>query len=375
MNALVKVVVFALSLASLHVAGQPHANNIGYPTVDAALQALKSNSGNNVSTTPDGWTIVSESGGRTLWSFTPPKHPAHPAVIKRAMVEQSGSIFIEMSALCQASKSACDKLMEEFKELNERVRQSVPVMAATSAAGTDSPIEVEKIDEDSFRLVLKSKRSASVDSGQMELMPKANEVCGARIASLGKFQFEFSEPFDAARGASKTLVLRQEIRCETGDTVTTSSAARSITPQLAPSASQDQRAESETLAYLLFRDSGKHREAYAMMSALQRETISFDQWSGSVSKFIAKAGDVVSRKIKKVTWYRDPPGVLPGNYAAVDFLGAFKNIPYYCGYVVWRDEPEGLRLIREETNIIDAKMVKTLAPEILESLITQFKCR
>ena len=50
-------------------------------------------------------------------------------------------------------------------------------------------------------------------------------------------------------------------------------------------------------------------------------------------------------------------------------------MPYYCGYVVWRAEPEGLRLVREETNVIDADIVKALPPEKLEALITQFKCR
>ena len=58
----------------------------------------------------------------------------------------------------------------------------------------------------------------------MELMPKANEVCGTRTASLGKFQYELSEPLDTTSGAGKTLVLSQEIRCEAGDGVTTSSA-------------------------------------------------------------------------------------------------------------------------------------------------------
>ena len=374
MNASIKIVVLAISLNSLHAAGQSQTDGIGYPSVNAALKALKSNDANKVSATPDGWTIVSENNGRTLWSFTPPKHPAHPAAVKRALVEKSGSIVIEMSALCQASKPACDNLMEEFKVLNERARQSMQARSGPAAA-TDSPIEVEKIGEDSFRLVLKSKRSASVEAGQMELMPKATDVCGARTATLGKFQYELSEPIDPASGAVKTLLLRQEILCEAPGTTVSGPTARSTTPQVAPSASQNQRAEAETLAYFALRDNAKYKEAYAMMSASQRETISFELWSDRVGKFNAQAGALISRKIKKVTWYRDPPGVQPGNYAAVDFLGTFKNVPYYCGYVVWRDEPQGLRLVREETNMIDADMVKVLAPEKLEALVTQFKCR
>ncbi len=94
---------------------------IGYPSVAAALEALRARSDVKV-TEQDGWFIINDPVSTTLWSFTPMGHPAHPAVIKRSVVEQNGGTYLDMKGLCQAKKEPCDKLMEEFKALNEKMR-------------------------------------------------------------------------------------------------------------------------------------------------------------------------------------------------------------------------------------------------------------
>ncbi|GAC32736.1 hypothetical protein GPLA_1829 [Paraglaciecola polaris LMG 21857] len=37
------------------------------------------------------------------------------------MLEKNQSIYIQMKALCQAKKAACDRLMQEFEELNQNI--------------------------------------------------------------------------------------------------------------------------------------------------------------------------------------------------------------------------------------------------------------
>lgn len=281
--------------------GTAQRRGIGYPTVETALQALKSSGANKISVTPDDWTIVSEGARGPLWSFTPNKHPAHPAAVKRTPAERNGSIVIEMSALCQASKSVCDGLIEEFKLLNERISKDVKAKTAPALAVTDSPIKIEELDNDSFRLVLKSKLSGTPAEGQLELMPKVNELCGARSATLGKFQYDLTEPLDASNGAGKTLILRQDILCQAADSSTAGAAGRSSPQKIASSALQDRRAESETLAYFSLLDGAKYKEAYAKQSLAQREIESFDRWRERVSKFNSFAGAVISKKIKKIT--------------------------------------------------------------------------
>ncbi|WP_156473154.1 hypothetical protein [Pseudorhodoferax sp. Leaf265] len=102
------------------------AAGIGYSTVQDALVALKATPGVQVDITkPDGWVIVNEPGN-IQWSFTPSTHAAYPAVVRRAIkINSGGEVYIEMSALCQAEKAPCDKLIEDFKGLNEQMRNSI----------------------------------------------------------------------------------------------------------------------------------------------------------------------------------------------------------------------------------------------------------
>ena len=102
-------------------------SDVGFKTVAEALETLKNSPGVNINyTKPDNWVIITEPSGNVLWSFTPQQHYAYPAVVKRELkVPPDGGVYVEMSALCQADKSACDKLIEEFKQLNNRSRAAV----------------------------------------------------------------------------------------------------------------------------------------------------------------------------------------------------------------------------------------------------------
>jgi hypothetical protein len=72
-----------------------------------------------------GWTIVEDRANLTLWSFTPSGHPAHPAAFRRTITEKDGAFFVQTDGLCEATKAACDKLMAEFQELNDKMRDAI----------------------------------------------------------------------------------------------------------------------------------------------------------------------------------------------------------------------------------------------------------
>jgi hypothetical protein len=112
------LLLLALSCGSPS-AQEAQPGDIGYPTVAAALEALKAKPGTTLRM-QGGWTIVNDPGESAVWSFTPPGHAAYPAAIKRYVFQKDGAMMVRMTALCQAEKSACDRLIEEFKELNER---------------------------------------------------------------------------------------------------------------------------------------------------------------------------------------------------------------------------------------------------------------
>jgi len=341
---------------------QPSESEIGYPTVAAALEALKARPDVKISVR-DGWTIINDPTSGAVWSFTPPNHPAHPAAVKRTVVQKNGQVFLDMRALCQASKAACDKLISEFRELNEKAAESARTRVQSSQG---SDIQVERLGDDWYRLVLRSFRSNNVEAGQRELLPKAYEICSGRNVRYGRHEFEISEPVIPPTAEKRPLLLRQEIYC--GDTASPPIAAGPDLPWV-PTPAQDELIRRQTYAYFSAKDSGKYQEAYSMFSPTQQQTVQFDDWRSRIEEFNSKAGPVRSRKIKKIAWYKDPPRTAPGIYAAVDFASEFANIDIHCGYVVWYMREDGsFRVVREEENFIDKAIQQKLKDGELDKL-------
>ena len=101
--------------------------SLGYKSVAEALEAVKAKPSVNVNITkPDSWVIATEAEPFVQWSFAPSGHYAYPAVVRRTLKQSAnGDLSLEMTALCQAEKEPCDRLMAEFEQLNERMRQAV----------------------------------------------------------------------------------------------------------------------------------------------------------------------------------------------------------------------------------------------------------
>ena len=76
-------------------------SSIGYPTVAAAMDALRSRPG-VVFTTENGWTIATDEAAYTIWSFAPRDYPAYPAVVRRRVVREGAQIGMRMDILCEA---------------------------------------------------------------------------------------------------------------------------------------------------------------------------------------------------------------------------------------------------------------------------------
>lgn len=199
-------------------------NEIGFATVAEALAALRSRPGVQISQ-QGGWTIVTESASGTIWSFTPSDHPAHSSAVKRSVVSRDGSTYIDMKVLCEANKTACDKLVADFQQLNQRAAGSIrerpsvsavqnqePQHAPTDAKGSGSP-EVINVTSDSAPGWLPSAEQraqvpqithdflAALDSG---LYPKAYGLMTESQRSQETFD-QFSErvkEFNAQAGAA-----------------------------------------------------------------------------------------------------------------------------------------------------------------------------
>ena len=99
-------------------------STIGYSSVAEALAALQAKPKIQVSV-QNGWTIATDKENKTLWSFSPKSDPSYPSAVKRIVEERNDTVFVHMDVLCEASKSACDNLVRQFQQLNERMRESM----------------------------------------------------------------------------------------------------------------------------------------------------------------------------------------------------------------------------------------------------------
>ncbi len=109
---------------------------IGYARVDAVLAALRADPSSKFENQA-GWTIVaaSESGRAVQWFFTPEGHPAHPAVVKRTVLEVNGTSYIDLAALCQVEQSECDQLLADFNQVHELTEPTLLVEQVTLDVG------------------------------------------------------------------------------------------------------------------------------------------------------------------------------------------------------------------------------------------------
>jgi Protein of unknown function (DUF4019) len=251
---------------------------------------------------------------------------------------------------------------------------AIILLSVTGAQSQQSDIQVERLGERSYRLVLKSFKSGSVAAGQQELVPAARRVCSDQSIRFGKYEFEKSEPIRPATAENRPFLLKQEVHCgNAASEPATPSTATRPDPDWRPTAELEKAIELLTYTYFSWKDARNYKQAYALLST----TTPFEQWQSSAEKFNSQAGEVRSRKIKKITWYKDPAHApQPGLYAAVDFAGQFVNVDTHCGYVVWHQGPKdsSFRLVREEENFIPKEIGQKLSPSELAAIRAKFRC-
>jgi hypothetical protein len=130
-----KYFIQCLSLVFLGISPAASAgtsDDIGYPSVNAAFEALRADQGTK-SSEDEGWTIfIQRNAG---WTFAPPWHPAYPAAFKRTASVSDAKLSIQAGVKCQGDKKACSQLINEFERDNDRVREMRDRRSAGERAG------------------------------------------------------------------------------------------------------------------------------------------------------------------------------------------------------------------------------------------------
>lgn len=109
------VVPFTQGSAASDLCGKPKT------TPDALYLELANDTGLREMARSDVFVGLEDGRDGTLWTFTLPAHPAHPAVVCRRIVERRGVLEIPTTIECNGAEAACAKLKSDFDALNERV--------------------------------------------------------------------------------------------------------------------------------------------------------------------------------------------------------------------------------------------------------------
>jgi hypothetical protein len=247
--------------------------------------------------------------------------------------------------------------------------------AVSAEDGAQSPVSSRKLSNEVYELAVTVQNTTDVFAAQELLVPEVRRVCGGQLFQFGHYSFAATENIGNATGSpqppSPHLTLKQEVAC--GPTAAMSGAHTSY--DWAPAEVDSQLVAARTRQYLAQKDKSDLAQAYSQFSDGMKAGAHFDSWSKTVESFNSKAGPVKARKILKVSWVKDPPGVDPGFYAAVDYAGRFQNINYECGYVAWyRDSSGRLTIVREEEGYIDRESEAKMTPEALRNTLPKIGC-
>lgn len=242
---------------------------------------------------------------------------------------------------------------------------------AVSAETLPTHVTVRKLGAALFELTVTVGSEAELVGAQSEVEMEADKACANQPHELGPYSFERSNRIDAGAKSGGHLTVHQEVIC--GAVRKPRIAGRSY--GWTPTSTDDQQVEARTLEYLAQKDRGDLAQAYRNFSEAMKETLHFDSWSVGVKAFNAKAGRVQERTTKKVSWVKDPAGVDPGFYAAVDYAGRYENVTHECGYVAWyREESGRLSIVREEEGHIDRVSEAKMTPDALRDALKEIRC-
>ena len=302
------------------------------------------------------WLVYSCNDKRSVVVVSAPGNPASPFYFIFAAQADGYRLHGEGTGSKEATAAA-------YEDLQTLTAPDISALVAQTRSGTteSADVTVKTLGDGHYLLTLKKSQSIPVRLGQLELKPRAKALCKSDNFEYGKYAFESSEQISAKSGKDKKdfFLLKQEIHC--GAIGAKSAGADSPGTKPVAAVKDDQLIERVTLQYLRAKDSGAYRDAYTLLTDSMQAMTPFDKWRESAKEFNSLAGKAKNRKIRKITWYRDPPSSPPGIYAAADFGSSFDNIGLHCGYVAWRQESDGsFRIVREEQNYIDKKTLQGL---------------
>lgn len=158
---------------------------VGYPSVQAAFDALSAKPGVKVSTS-NGWTRITDPSTKTVWSFVPKSHAAHPAVIKQHIKQTGREISVSLDALCQAEKVDCDNLWAAATVQNERFKKRLQRQVAARASRFSPSEKMQEAAKAALTAFLEAYDAGDFDRAYAMLAPAMKaSITQERYRDLG----------------------------------------------------------------------------------------------------------------------------------------------------------------------------------------------
>lgn len=247
------------------------------------------------------------------------------------------------------------------------------ILVLLIALALEPQVEAEPLDASRHMLDMETEARAAFEAAQAALVPTARRLCADRTFFLGAFKFAEQPEAPAAKPGVAQASFQQELYCSSPEQLSESAAAAAP----GPSEAQQQAVLKATYGYLAAKDSNRLSDAYAMLSRRAKLTTPEPDWIAKTRDFNEQAGAVRARRVTDISWYSDPPEAPePGLYVAADLNGAFENVEFLCGYVVWRLDADGsFRLVREEQNFLERRRGAKLALLDRAPLRAQMGCK
>lgn len=246
--------------------------------------------------------------------------------------------------------------------VNSLMLVSLVLAAAVQDTAPPDTLHSKATGADSFEITYAAYGTTEPSEAQRRLMPEANRLCAPRQVVLGKYRFSSTAPLaptPAEPAQSQSVDLVQQIQC-VADGAGAQDAGEATPPgpnipSLAQDTDQDARIIGLTEDYLDARRRQDSNATRKLMDSTYLATIDQGARQKHQAAFNRAAGTQQARVVYRVTWYDDPPGTLPGRYAAADFVTLDTGLDFHCGYIAWRQQADGsFRVVREEDNYLDA---------------------
>lgn len=243
------------------------------------------------------------------------------------------------------------------------------IVSTVLQVATEQPnVDVQTIGKDQHRVVITGLEEDERVS-QAAVAQVAARICGSKTPSFGRF--EATRNVTTVAGLVPPAQFAQEVTCVPAVV----SPPRGAATQFTPDVEADRSARAAANAFLADYFAGRGSDSRLRMTAGMRDQFSETAWTEQATRQAIAVGLDPRVAITKLTWYVDPPGVLPGVYAAADFTGESAKAVALCGFVaLQRDSSGAWKVARIESGTLPRAGAAGLDAARLSALRTQLRC-